>query len=159
MKKRDDTALPHYRAATHRAVDVAAGLIFRNGKLLVTQRYAGAHLGGLWEFPGGKRKPRETFRNCLARELREELGIEVAVTSLFETVTHKYPDKTVHLKFFICQLMRGEPQPLGCAALAWVDKEGLKKCQFPAADTRLLEKLPRKCKLWERGLLTAHRTD
>ena len=60
-------------------VDVAAALVFREGKLLITQRHAEAHLGGLWEFPGGKRELNETFETCLKRELREELGIEVAV--------------------------------------------------------------------------------
>jgi mutator protein MutT len=60
-------------------VEVSAGLVFRNGKLLITQRYPNAHLGGLWEFPGGKRECDESFEACLARELREELGIEAAV--------------------------------------------------------------------------------
>src|SRR4051812_36582496 len=50
-------------------IDVAAGLVFRDGQLLLTQRAAGAHLAGLWEFPGGKREPGETFEDCLAREL------------------------------------------------------------------------------------------
>ena len=64
-------------------IEVSAGLIFRAGKLLITQRHADAHLGGLWEFPGGKRESGETFETCLARELREELGIEVEVGALF----------------------------------------------------------------------------
>src|SRR3954447_8776395 len=51
--------------------DVAAGLVFRNGKLLITLRYDDAHLGGLWEFPGGKVEPGETFEQCLLRELQE----------------------------------------------------------------------------------------
>ena len=55
-------------------IDVAAGLIFRDGKLLITKRYDDAHLGGLWEFPGGKLEPKETFEQCLVRELREELA-------------------------------------------------------------------------------------
>ena len=64
------------------AIDVAAALVFRDGKLLITQRHPDAHLGGLWEFPGGKREPNETFEACLIRELREELGIEVSVSEL-----------------------------------------------------------------------------
>src|SRR5437773_2250204 len=92
-------------------VDVAAGLIFRDGKLLITQRRAGAHLGGLWEFPGGKREPNETFEECLVRELREELGIEVVVGELIESVTHAYPEKTVHLSFFRCTLKEHDPRP------------------------------------------------
>src|SRR5436189_5104451 len=98
--------------------DVAAGLVFRDGKLLITQRHADAHLGGLWEFPGGKREPKETFEECLARELREELGIEVAVGELVESLTHQYPERNVHLRFFRCAWLRHEPQRLGCVALA-----------------------------------------
>jgi mutator protein MutT len=123
------------------SVDVSAALVFRDGKLLITQRHADAHLGGLWEFPGGKREPDETFEQCLAREIHEELGVEISVGKLFESVTHAYPEKTVHLKFFVCRLTGGEPQPLGCEALKWVAKSELKDYEFPAADARLLEKL------------------
>ncbi len=122
-------------------VEVAAGLIFRGGKLLITQRYSGAHLGGLWEFPGGKRKPNESFEACLCRELREELGIKVAVEGLFESVTHAYPEKTVRLKFYRCRWLEHEPRPLGCAAIAWVRPDELVHYAFPAADARLLHKL------------------
>src|SRR5579871_5840657 len=79
-------------------IEVSAGLVFRDGKLLITRRHAGAHLGGLWEFPGGKREANETFEGCLARELREELGIEVIVGEVLESLTHAYPEKTVTLK-------------------------------------------------------------
>jgi mutator protein MutT len=130
------------------AIGVSAGLVFRSGKLLITQRYADAHLGGLWEFPGGKREPGETFEQCLARELHEELGVQVEVSSLFESVTHAYPDKTVHLKFFLCRVPQGEPQPLGCAALKWVNHEELPGHEFPAADAQLLQKLAAAAGLW-----------
>ncbi len=130
-------------------IDVAAALLFRDGKLLITQRHADAHLGGLWEFPGGKREAGETFEACLARELREELGVEAAVEELVESLTHAYPDKTVHLKFYRCRWVRHEPQPLGCAALRWVCAEELQDYAFPAADARLLEKLRRETGLWE----------
>src|SRR5262245_29527344 len=98
------------------SIEVSAGLVFRDGKLLITQRHAGAHLGGLWEFPGGKREPTESFEDCLVRELREELGIEVAVGELLETIQHDYPDKRVLLKFFRCTWRANEPQPIGCSA-------------------------------------------
>src|SRR5215207_4128730 len=80
------------------SIDVSAGLVFRDGKLLITQRHPDAHLGGLWEFPGGKLECDETFEACLTRELREELGIEVIVRELMETVEHAYPEKRVLLK-------------------------------------------------------------
>jgi len=121
--------------------EVSAALIFCDGKLLITQRHARAHLGGLWEFPGGKRESGETFEECLVREIREELGVEISVGKLFESVTHVYPEKTVHLKFFVCWLERGEPQMLGCAAFKWISAAELDNYPFPAADTKLLEKL------------------
>ena len=140
-------------------IDVAAGLIFRDGRLLITQRYADAHLGGLWEFPGGKREPNETFEQCLVRELREELGIEVNVGELVESVTHTYPSpvtphpslpKTVHLKFFRCEWLKNEPQPLGCLGFNWVSTEELGCRDFPAADARLLNRLRQDSALWTR---------
>jgi len=98
-------------------------------------------LGGLWEFPGGKREPDETCEHCLVRELREELGVEIAVGELFEEVVHVYPGETVHLKFFICRLQGGKPEPRGSAALQWASKSELEQYAFPAADARLLDKL------------------
>jgi len=130
-------------------LEVSAGLIFHNGKLLITQRHADAHLGGLWEFPGGKREADETFEQCLVRELREELGVEVSVGELVEELTHTYPEKTVHLKFFICHLASGEPKPLDCAAVQWVNKNELTEYQFPAADAKLLEKLRSTAQFWK----------
>ncbi len=122
-------------------IEVSAALIFRDGKLLITQRHAKSHLGGLWEFPGGKRENGETFEQCLVREIREELGVEISVGELFEEIFHDYPEKSVRLKFFICELISGEPQTLGCAAFKWIEKPELAAHEFPAADARLLEKL------------------
>ena len=130
-------------------IDVAAALVFRDGKLLITQRYPEAHLGGLWEFPGGKREPGEAFEQCLVRELREELGIEVAVGRLLETLTHAYPERTVHLRFYQCRWKQHEPQPLGCAAVKWITAAQLQDYVFPAADARLLEQLRSSPQLWE----------
>ena len=129
-------------------IDVAAGLIFRDGKLLITKRYDHAHLGGLWEFPGGKLEPKETFEQCLVRELREELGIEVTVGELVESVTHEYPGKTVHLKFFVCEWQKHEPQALECSECKWVKAGELKEHEFPEADGRLLERLEKEPALW-----------
>jgi mutator protein MutT len=130
-------------------VDVSAALIFRDGKLLITRRHTHAHLGGLWEFPGGKREPDETFKQCLVREIREELGVAIAVGRRFESITHAYPEKTVRLEFFICRLLQGEPGSLGCDALRWVTRPELADYAFPAADARLLKKLHRSLELWK----------
>jgi mutator protein MutT len=124
-----------------KTIEVAAGLVFREGKLLITQRPAGGHLAGLWEFPGGKREANESFEECLRRELKEELGIEVEVGEIVESITHAYPEQIVHLKFFRCTWQRNEPQALGCPALRWITAEELNEHEFPAADARLLDKL------------------
>jgi len=136
----DSKALP--------VIDVSAGLVFRAGKLLITKRHDDAHLGGLWEFPGGKLERNESFEQCLARELHEELGIEVVIRELVESVTHHYPERTVHLKFFRCAWFRHEPQPLGCVDIAWVGPEELSDYEFPEADASLLEKLRASPELW-----------
>jgi mutator protein MutT len=129
-------------------IEVSAGLVFRAGQLLITQRHADSHLGGLWEFPGGKREPTESFEACLQRELREELGVEVVVGELFESLEHDYPERRVRLEFFLCRLAIGEPQPLDCAAVKWVARTELDQHEFPAADARLLERLRARPDLW-----------
>jgi mutator protein MutT len=131
-----------------KVIEVSAALIFRDGKLLITQRHAGAHLGGLWEFPGGKREAAETFEQCLVREIREELDVEIAVGELFDEITHDYPGKSVRLKFFNCRLLRGEPRALDCAAVKWIEKAELESHEFPAADSRLLDKLKSPRQAW-----------
>jgi mutator protein MutT len=131
-----------------KAIEVAAGLVFRDSKLLITLRRPTDHLGGLWEFPGGKREPDESFENCLKRELLEELGMEVSVHEQIESIVHSYPEKTVLLNFYRCQWVNNEPQPIGCAALAWIRRDELDNYEFPAADARLLEKLKTAEALW-----------
>jgi mutator protein MutT len=128
-------------SAGKKIIEVSAALIFRGGKLLITQRHAGAHLGGLWEFPGGKREAGETFEACLVREIREELGVGISVGESFEEIFHDYPEKSVHLRFFVCRLLEGEPRPLDCAAVKWIDQPELSAHEFPAADAQLLVRL------------------
>ena len=131
-----------------RIIEVSAGLVFRDGRLLITQRHHAAHLGGLWEFPGGKRERDESFADCLRRELREELGIEVEVHEVIESLTHDYPEKSVRLEFFRCTWRQHEPQALGCPAFRWVRREELDGFEFPAADARLLVKLRATSEWW-----------
>lgn len=122
-------------------IQVTAGLIFREGKLLITQRPKGSHLAGLWEMPGGKQDPGETLPECLKRELREELGVEVEVHELLHECEHEYPLKTVKLHFFRCTLLRGEPRPIQCENLAWVTARELSQYEFPPPDTTLVDTL------------------
>lgn len=119
--------------------------------MLIAQRRPGDHLGGLWEFPGGKREAGESYAQCLRRELQEELGIEVEPGELLDSVTHQYPEKRVHLRFYQCTCRTGQPQALGCHALAWVTRADLDQYSFPQADQPLLELLKSRSDLWETG--------
>ena len=132
-----------------KAIDVAAALIFHNGKLLITQRRPDDHLPNLWEFPGGKVEPGETFQECLVREIREELAIEISVGELVEDLTHTYPEKTVRLCFFNCRLVSGEAKPIHVQDLHWISRDQLQNFEFPAADAKLIECLQNSIKLWE----------
>jgi mutator protein MutT len=120
-------------------VEVAAALLERDGRILLTRRPDGTHLAGLWEFPGGKREAGETFEACLARELREEVGIEVEVTDEVRRVRHAYPGRAVEIRFFRCRLIGGEPRPLQVAAVAWVARTDLGRYAFPPADREVVE--------------------
>jgi 8-oxo-dGTP diphosphatase len=122
------------------AVQVAAGIITRDGRYLITRRKAGAHLGGLWEFPGGKREVGESLEDCLRREAREELGIEITDPALFRCLRHDYPEKSVELYFFKCGI-RGEAKAIECEDLRWVTAAELSSFEFPPADRPLVRSL------------------
>lgn len=125
---------PHY--------DVAAGMIWdESGRLLIAQRPAEGLLGGLWEFPGGKREPGETLAACLQRELREELAIEVTVGDLFCVVQHAFTHFRITLHAFTCQHTSGQPQLIGVQAVAWVTPADLERYAFGKADRAVITEL------------------
>ena len=115
-------------------IEVVAAVIVRDDRILVTQRRDDAHLGGLWEFPGGKREPGESHEECLMRELREELGVTVKVNEKITSTFHRYPDRAVFLSFYRATLLEGEPQRLGVADIRWVTREELVSLDMPPAD-------------------------
>lgn len=133
-----------------RTIDVSAALVFRDGRLLIAQRPPGGHLAGLWEFPGGKVEPGETWEQCLRRELIEELAVETSVGPLYQEILHEYPGKSVRLRFFLCRILSmAEPQPLGCAGLQWISREQLGAFEFPPADASLLDRLRSDSSVWK----------
>ncbi len=123
------------------AMRVAAGLISQDGRYLITKRKASAHLGGLWEFPGGKLEPLESFEDGLRRELREELGIEITRPKLFLVIHHDDADHSVELHFFRCSIASGEVQSLDCGGHRWASPQELTRLAFPPADRSLIQAL------------------
>jgi mutator protein MutT len=122
-------------------IQVAAGVIEREGRYLITRRPEGSHLAGCWEFPGGKRHPGESWEDCLRREVREELGIEVEVGPMLHETGHLYPDRRVRLRFYRCRVAAGAPAALGVAEFRWVRAEDLHRHDFPPADREVLSLL------------------
>jgi 8-oxo-dGTP diphosphatase len=123
-------------------VCVVAGVIERDGLILIARRPAALHLGGLWEFPGGKQNANESPEAALTREIAEELGVRVTVGPLLERVDWSYPEKRVRLSFFRCAI-EGEARPLEGQELAWVRPADLRRYEFPPADATLLDRLSR----------------
>jgi mutator protein MutT len=120
-------------------IDVTAAVIERSDRYLIARRPEGVHLAEFWEFPGGKREEDESLEACLARELREELGVVVEVGVLWRRVVHTYPEKTVALHFFLCRIQQGQPRPLHGTEIAWAAPGEFSRYRFPAADEQVLE--------------------
>jgi mutator protein MutT len=121
-------------------VEVVAAVIERDGRILIARRPAASHLGGLWEFPGGKHRAGESAEAALVREIREELDAAVAVGELLDTVDWAYPEKTVRLRFFRCALA-GEARAAEGQEIAWVRPAELRDYEFPPADAGLVARL------------------
>jgi mutator protein MutT len=119
---------------------VVAAVIEVNEAFLLTRRPAGAHLEGLWEFPGGKIDAGETHAQALTREIREELDSDVDVGALLFETEHAYPDRTVALHFYQC-ILRGTPRPILGQQMQWVPRAELRTLEFPPADEELIRRL------------------
>jgi len=122
-------------------VVVAAALFDRDGRVLIAQRPRGKPLAGRWEFPGGKVDAGESERQALARELREELGIEVLAARPFMRLTHAYAERDVALSLWIVERFSGEPRSLDAQALKWVAPERLGSEDILEADQPFIEAL------------------
>ena len=121
-------------------VHVAVGVILDPGQnILITRRAVDTHQGGLWEFPGGKVEAGESLAKALARELREELGIEIGRSTPLLEVRHDYGDKAVWLDVHVVWEFTGEARGLEEQPLAWVAPQALAYYAFPAANVPIVE--------------------
>jgi len=122
-------------------IDVTAALLIENGRVLIARRRPGASQAGLWEFPGGKVRPGESPEQCLKREIREELGIRIAVEEFFGESVCAYEDRTIRLLGYRVRKEGGEMALNDHAALAWVALADLGRYRFCPADLPFVEKL------------------
>ena len=132
--------MSHTTAGGKAPTIVSAGVLIERGRVLLTQRKAGAHLAGAWEFPGGKVLAGEDPRAALVRELAEEVGIDVVVGRPLEITYFAYPEKSVLLLFFLVERRQGSPEPraLDVADLRWAHASDLDPSAFPPADVDVL---------------------
>ena len=127
-----------------RLLVVAALTVDDAGKILITQRREDQSLPLGWEFPGGKVEPGEAPDAALARELREELGVEARVGRVWDVLFHAYPDKDVYMLVYRCALAAGQtPRAVEVRDLAWVDRGGLRAYAILPADEPLVARLER----------------
>lgn len=121
-------------------IDVVAGLIQDDsGRLLACRRPQGKHLGGKWEFPGGKVEAGERPAGALIRELREELEITVEVGDALTPVVHDYGRGPIRLIPLLCTIAQGIPHPHEHSAIRWCDANALAELDLAAADLPILE--------------------
>ncbi len=124
-----------------RKIRVVGAMIERGGRYLITQRPPTATLPLLWEFPGGRVEPGETDEKALARELDEEMGIEVAVGDRVVHVEHAYPAYDIDFCVYRCALVAGPIRHVRVHDHRWVRPDELDSYEFPAADEKTIAKL------------------
>lgn len=127
-----------------RTIRVSAAVIKSGGRILATERGYGAYKG-YWEFPGGKREAGESGEEAVIREIREELGIQIAVDSLLGTIEHEYDDFHLVMDCYICHIVEGRITLAEHEAMRWLSADGLDSVSWLTADMKVLELIREGC--------------
>ena len=120
---------------------VAVGVIWKAGRILIDKRKPGGLLGGLWEFPGGKKEPGESLEAALRREVREELAIRIRVHRPLAVLDHTYSHFRVRIHAYECAWLSGQPRCITCDTFKWVRPADLGRYAFPAANNKIIRVL------------------
>lgn len=121
--------IPHY--------NVGVGVIWNNDKIFVNKRKSNGHLGGLWEFPGGKVKNKESIESCIKREIDEELNLNVNIGSKIATIKHSYSHFSITLSAFNCKIEQKNVSPKLKEEWKWISPNELQMLAFPKANHKL----------------------
>lgn len=122
-------------------VEVAVGVIYQQARFFLTKRHVDAHQGGKWEFPGGKVETAETVAQALARELKEEIAIDVLSCQPLVEIRHDYGDKKVQLSVFLVDNFTGEPTAQEGQEQGWFALPALVELDFPEANQTIINAL------------------
>ncbi|MFZ9024132.1 MAG: A/G-specific adenine glycosylase [Anaerohalosphaeraceae bacterium] len=131
--KHKQAPLPHYT--------IVVGIVHKGSQVLIDKRKQNTLLGGLWEFPGGKKKKTESFKTAVAREVKEETGIEIEVGKRLCIIKHTYSHFKITLHAYRCEYTSGVIKPVGCDAVKWVAPKDLTQYAFPAANVKIIKVL------------------
>jgi len=115
-------------------IDVTAAILTQAGRVLIARRKPGASQAGMWEFPGGKVRQGETPEKCLKREIREELGLDIAVGTFLGESIHAYAGQSIRLLAYCAHIEAGAPVLNDHAEVKWVRFDELGRFTFCAAD-------------------------
>ncbi len=129
------------RTLSTSGIDVAGGLIWKGDHLLIAKRSLDDALGGLWEFPGGKRESNETLASALVREIKEELDISIRVKDLYARLESDGNHKKITLFILNCDYLDGTPQAVECADWKWITRSQLAQFEFTPLDQRLIPEI------------------
>ncbi len=126
---------PHYQ--------IAVGMVWRGDKILVTRRPPKGLLGGLWEFPGGKIEKGESAKECVVREIQEEVGLHIRPGDSIGVIRHAYTHFSIEMEGIPCQYVSGRPKAIGCDGWRWISWNDVPKLAFPKANHKLFPLLPK----------------
>jgi 8-oxo-dGTP diphosphatase len=123
------------------SLQISVAIVISGQRILLSQRPAGTHLEGMWEFPGGKVKAGETPEAAVKREAAEELGIDLQGLTLLDRQEFEYPDRKVEILFYLTRTFAGEPTGREGQELRWVPASELSSLQTPPANKKVIRAL------------------
>ena len=123
-------------------LEIGIGIIFnKKGELLIDQRLDESNMGGMWEFPGGKKESSESIEDTILREVQEELAIDVKIGEKLLSFTHLFSNKKFYFTVHICRWVSGDPKPLASQRVLWISPKELCDFPFPAANKKIIDQL------------------